>query len=61
MEELALGANHLTRTCQEAWMDEDGDVEVNEGRGGQERRPGDVELIVGVSASAEKKKGKWRR
>jgi hypothetical protein len=61
MVELALGVNHLTRTCQEAWMDEDGDVEVNDGRGGQERRPSDMELAVGVSASPEKKKGKWRQ
>jgi hypothetical protein len=35
--------------------DQDVDVEVNNGRAGQEWRPGNMELVVGVSASHEKR------
>jgi hypothetical protein len=36
-------------------VDEDDELEVNDARGSHERRPGDVELAVGVSASQGKR------
>jgi hypothetical protein len=51
---LDSSMNLITLLASGLGGDKDVDVEVNNGRGGQEQRLGDMELAVGVSAARER-------